>query len=242
MTRRLFPRTAVKALIFDVDGTLYRLRALRQAIALRMLRVYSANPAEGLRTIRIISAYRHAQERLRGHAAGDIAAAQIGMACEHTRFDRDVVARCIERWMEQEPLSLLGRFVQPGLLDLLRASQSQGLRLATLSDYPAEHKLRAMNVIAFFDLVLSAQSPDVGVFKPDPHGLKVALDRLGVGAEESLYIGDRVDVDAAAAKAAGVPCVILAGRSPNAGDEYTAVSGYPELQHLLAAKFTLSAD
>jgi len=72
------------------------------------------------------------------------------------------------------------------------------------------------------------------VFKPNPRGLLVALKRLESGRAESLYIGDRVDVDAATAEAAGVPCVILTPqRSRNAHGAYTQVASYPQLRDLL---------
>lgn len=46
-------------------------------------------------------------------------------------------------------------------------------------------------------------SHDIGAAKPDPRGVAAALERLGVAAEEALLVGD-ADVDAAAARAAGV--------------------------------------
>src|SRR5207248_3472505 len=39
----------LKALIFDLDGTLYRQGPLRRAIALRLLRAYALKPAEAVR-------------------------------------------------------------------------------------------------------------------------------------------------------------------------------------------------
>ena len=68
-----------------------------------------------------------------------------------------------------------------------------------LSDYQAMPKLRALGIADLFDEVLSAQDPDIGVFKPDPRGLEVALQRLDVRPAEALYVGDRVEVDAIAA-------------------------------------------
>jgi ABC-type cobalamin/Fe3+-siderophores transport system ATPase subunit/histidinol-phosphate/aromatic aminotransferase/cobyric acid decarboxylase-like protein len=45
-------------------------------------------------------------------------------------------------------------------------------------------------------------SVDIGVAKPDPKGLRVAMGRLGVSAAETVFVGD-ADVDEAAAHAAG---------------------------------------
>jgi HAD superfamily hydrolase (TIGR01549 family) len=118
--------------------------------------------------------------------------------------------------MEEEPLPLLARARYPYLLEFLSATRSRGLRLAALSDYDPDRKLRALGVSAFFDLVASAADPEIQAFKPDPRGLLVVLRRLGVPAHRALYVGDRIAVDARAAQRAGIPCAII-GRSAAAG-------------------------
>lgn len=44
---------------------------------------------------------------------------------------------------------------------------------------------------------------DVNVFKPDPTGLNLMINRLGVSKEDVLYVGDSY-IDAETAKNAGV--------------------------------------
>ena len=227
--------TGLKVVVFDVDGTLYHQGPLRRAMLFRLMVSHLVRPLQGWRTIRVLSAYRHAQEALRVERAGDVGAAQIATAAERTGCDPLEVSRCVERWMEREPLPLLRRFRHSGLEDFLRACKAQGLRLAVLSDYPATAKLEALGVAGYFDLVLCAQSPEIGVFKPHPRGLLVALQRLGVAPDECLYVGDRAEVDAVAADAAGIPSVIVtraAGRTPDSPADGT-VPGYPQLQALL---------
>nr|MDQ2900058.1 HAD family hydrolase [Acidobacteriota bacterium] len=115
----------------------------------------------------------------------------------------------IRRWMEDEPLDLLRALVYDGLEEMLAAARSDGLKLGVFSDYPAEKKLRTMGLDKYFDVVVSAQDPEVRRFKPDALGLKTTLRRLGVAKEDAVYVGDRADVDGAAAAAAGMRCVIL---------------------------------
>jgi FMN phosphatase YigB (HAD superfamily) len=82
--------------------------------------------------------------------------------------------------------------------------------------------------------VLCAQEPEIGVFKPDPRGLEVALQRLAVTAPEALYVGDRAEVDAVAATAAGVRCAILKKRgSVSTGESFLEITGFSELQSWL---------
>jgi HAD superfamily hydrolase (TIGR01509 family) len=225
----------IKAIVFDVDGTLYRQGPLRRAMAMRLLWSHAMRPAHGWRTMRALSAYRKAQERLRdGSVSADLAEAQLRLACEATSIDRRFVSECVARWMEQEPLSLLSDFVWPGLTAFLEACKARGIRLGVLSDYPAEAKLDALGLGGVFDVVLCAQAPDIGVFKPHPRGLEVTLARLGATPAETLYVGDRADSDAPAAAAAGVACAILTRPSPaNPSRTWTEVAHYTDLHSLL---------
>jgi phosphoglycolate phosphatase/putative hydrolase of the HAD superfamily len=231
----------LKAVIFDIDGTLYRQPPLRRAMLRRLLAMLATQPVRGVEVLRVLRAYRRAQESLRAKPiAGAVAAAQIRLASEHSRVDPARVADYVRRWMEDEPLGLLSRCGQPGALDLLRECRTRGLRLAALSDYPAEAKLEALGMRDLFDVILCAQAPEVNVFKPHPRGLLVALERLGVSAAESLYIGDRADVDAAAALAAGVPCAILSGRQSRPGEAvHLPIASYAQLQQILWPPQTL---
>jgi len=226
---------SVRAVIFDMDGTLYRQAPLRRAMAVRLVRAHLVKPKQGLRTVRVLAAYRHAQEELRtssGHT--DLAGAQLRLAAERTGVDQQEVARCVEHWMDAAPLPLLARFGQPGMSDSLRALRSWGLRLAVLSDYPVQAKLDALGIAEQFDVVLCAQQPEIGVFKPHPRGLEVALERLGVSAGEALYVGDRADVDAVAAAAAHIPCAILGASGTAAGDDgFVRITSFRDMQERL---------
>jgi HAD superfamily hydrolase (TIGR01509 family) len=237
MSELTFDPTRLKALVFDLDGTLYRQEPLRRAMLVRLLRAHALHPLAGARTMRLLSAYRKAQEHLRmspSSESGDLAAAQIRLACEWSGAQPEFATACVARWMEQEPLPILACHPQPGALEFLHACRQQGLRLGLLSDYPAHAKLSALGLDDLFDVVLTAQSADVGVFKPDPRGLLLVIERLGVSPSESMYVGDRAEVDASAAAAAGVPCAILSRRTNKASQQdWLAFSSYPRLHELV---------
>ena len=239
MPEPLFDRGQLKAIVFDLDGTLYRQDSLRRAMLLRLLRAHTTRPLSGLRTFRVLAAYRQAQERLRESATSsatrtDLAEAQLQLTCELTNVEPAFVTRCVARWMEQEPLALLARFPQPGLLDFLYACKAHGLRLGVLSDYPADAKLKALGLDWLIDVVLAAQSPEVGVFKPHPRGLLLAARRLGASPQECLYVGDRADVDGPAAIAAGMACFIVTRRPDSRSPQpWVEVAGYPQLRDLV---------
>jgi phosphoglycolate phosphatase/putative hydrolase of the HAD superfamily len=229
----------LKAIVFDVDGTLYRQSGLRRAMLFKLLREIAVRPFSGYTTFRALSAYRHAQELLRGtEVEGDIAAAQLRLASQRSGQAEPIVMKAVARWMEQEPLPLLERFVDPALRGFLIAARGKRLGLGILSDYPAASKLDAMGLTEFFDVVVAAQDAAVNRFKPHPSGLAEALRRLGAAPDECIYVGDRHEIDWAVAGALGVPCVIVGGgNKPKASlgstPALTRVSDYHELHSLL---------
>jgi putative hydrolase of the HAD superfamily len=102
------------------------------------------------------------------------------------------------------------------------------------SDYPAEDKLRALGLGDHFDVVVSAVDPDVGAFKPDARGFLVAAGRWNLQAGEVLYVGDRPDVDARGAAAAGMPCAVLTRARAGARIPFIAFRDFKELQGVIS--------
>jgi FMN phosphatase YigB (HAD superfamily) len=224
----------LRAIVFDVDGTLYRQDQLRRRMLVQLLRAHVTHPFRGWRTARVLQAYRRAQEDLRALGiTRDVAAAQVTRACERTRAERKTVLEWVAQWMEREPLAFLAECIQPGLREFLDTCKARGQRLGALSDYPAQQKLDALGIAPFFDVVLCAQDPAIDCFKPNPRGLLVALARLGAVPSNSLYVGDRLDVDAPTAKAAGTRCAIVASGEPGRPDNPLVVPTFSRLQTLL---------
>jgi len=215
-------RDDFKALVFDLDGTLYESRQLRRAMFWRIVRAHAATPWEGLQVLRAVQCYRQSQERLRDNSFvnDDLAAAQLQLACQLSGVSEQVLAAWVARWMELEPLAILPACLRHGTVDLLRKAKRLGYGLAVCSDYPATKKLKAMGIESFFDVVVTARDANVQQLKPHPKSLQEALHRLGVKNSEGLYVGDRPDVDAEAASRAGIKCVIL-----DPDQSFAAISG-----------------
>jgi beta-phosphoglucomutase-like phosphatase (HAD superfamily) len=226
----------LEAVIFDVDGTLYNQVSVRYGMFWRILRAYLGEPAEGVLTLRILKAYRKAQEFLRSAEPDwdDVAEAQIELASKWTGIPKEIVGSSVARWMEKEPLDLVARSIRQGVLEFLQEAKNCGLRLAVFSDYPAVTKLQAMNLTHFFEIVVSACDPEVQRFKPDSRGIQVTLQRLRVEKNRAIYIGDRPTIDAVAAFRAGISCVIIGGKGDSITSlSWTQVPGYRELLDLV---------
>jgi HAD superfamily hydrolase (TIGR01509 family) len=229
-----FDPSHLRAVVFDVDGTLYPHAPVRRAMLLRLLGSALAQPRRGVTTLRALRAYRAAQEHLRdAPIEGSVAAAQLRLAGRRAGIAEADVAAIARAWMDEAPLGILARLVDPSLHALLDGLSARGMRLGVLSDYPAEAKLRALDLGDRFDVVVSAQDPAVNRFKPHPRGLLETLRRLGARPEEALYVGDRHDVDAPTAHAAGVACVIVRRAAAAPGATWTHARDFRALHTAL---------
>jgi putative hydrolase of the HAD superfamily len=65
-----------------------------------------------------------------------------------------------------------------------------------------EEKVLRTGLGRYIDVVLTSDL--IGVAKPDPRAFELACGRLGVPPHAAIYIGDRLEVDALAATAAGL--------------------------------------
>ncbi len=102
-----------------------------------------------------------------------------------------------------------------GVLDMLRSLKQQGLAIGIVTTkyaYRIEGIFDKYGARHLLDLIVGGDS--VKAKKPDPEGVRYALDTLGLQKDEVLYVGDSV-VDAKTAVAAGVPfCAVLTGTTP----------------------------
>ena len=114
----------------------------------------------------------------------------------------------------------------PGAADLLRACKQRGLAvvLASSADEPEFNALRgALDAEDAIDAATFAG--DVESSKPAPDLIRVALERVGMPAEEAVFTGDTVR-DVRACQKARVPCIgLLSGGI--SGNELTAALGRP---------------
>lgn len=225
-----------RAVVLDVDGTLYRQRPLRRKMALALVGAHLFRPNLGWQTVKALRAYRHAHEELRarGDTVDDPGREQVALAAESSGIPRERIALVVAHWMEQAPLAHLPPLRFPGLVDFLRHVRGRGVRIGVFSDYPPEAKLRALGVNGLVDAALWASHPEVRALKPQPAGILAVLERLEVPPTQALYVGDRPDVDVPAARAAGCLAAIVGPKAlVRSADGWLPVGTFARLQELL---------
>lgn len=112
----------------------------------------------------------------------------------------------------------------------LAALRGLGLRTAVLSNgdqAQQEEKLLRTGLHHHFEVVMSSSA--LGAAKPQPEAFRLACARLAVEPEAVTYVGDRLDVDAQAASAAGLRGVWLDRRGGSQGDFTPTVNSLDDL-------------
>lgn len=195
-----------KAWLIDLDGTLYRSRGVKIAMAAELAFL-------GPHRVGILRAFRKSHETLREELREDPRVQflpnpfeeQVRRSAEATKCSEAHVRQVVLEWMVARPGKWLSRFKRQELLDRISEFRLQGGKTALVSDYPARSKLSALGASSLFDTVIaSGEHPRLTRLKPCPDAFLLAARKLEVDAGECLVIGDRVDADGAAASAAGM--------------------------------------
>jgi putative hydrolase of the HAD superfamily len=97
----------------------------------------------------------------------------------------------------------------PDAVPALKELRSRGLKLVCVSNWDCSlgQVLERCGLCGRLDGVVS--SAVAGARKPDPAIFGPALELAGCGAEEALHVGDTPEEDLDAARAAGIPALLL---------------------------------
>jgi len=113
-----------------------------------------------------------------------------------------------------------GTRLLPGAAEALAALSARGLLLAVCSNKPVAFTRELLQLLGVADRFALALGPeDVARPKPAPDLLREGLRRLGVAADEALYVGD-MTVDIETARGAGVAVWVV----PTGSDDVDALT------------------
>ncbi len=230
----------IRAILLDVDGTLYHQDALRCLIALELsaLPLVKGSYRSAAHVWRVLRGFRRVREELRclGSPTTSLAELQYVETAKRIGMGPAEVEQIVVEWIDQRPLKYLRLCRRRGIEGFLAFLESKAIHIGVFSDYPTLNKLQALGLSCRTMLALCATDPDINAFKPHPKGFLRACAIWGLPPEEVLYIGDRSEVDAVGAAAAGMLCAILTTRTgtrthQGSLENRIAFSSFPELQH-----------
>ncbi|MEI9903463.1 MAG: HAD-IA family hydrolase [Asticcacaulis sp.] len=187
----------MKALLFDMDGTIadtepFHLEALR-----RTLRQHGADPDMA-----------DFHERISGRTSDAVAAGFFPGATPETRRAFVDTKEALFRDLATEITAM------PGLAGLLDEAARRGLKTGLVTNAPPENVsflLGALGLSGRFDTVVLAC--ELARAKPDPLPYLTALERLSVTADEAMAFEDSLP-GLRSARQAGLRCVGMATNLP----------------------------
>ena len=186
----------IRAVLFDLDGTLYDRDAVVAAVTHEQVETFRSRFGDvdrGQLVDRMLALDEHGYARradvyrtlLAGmevdqNLAADLEAHFWDCYCRHCDFPGDAA----------------------DTLDALRAS---GRKLALVTNGPVawqSRKLKTLGLADYFDEVLISEAE--GIAKPDPRIFARAVERLRVAPHEAMFVGDHPEIDVAGAQDAGL--------------------------------------
>jgi len=198
-----------KAVIFDVDGTLYDQRRLRRQMVLDLLKWGIGHP-QRIKDLLIIRNFRRQRELFSWQPVVNIAHNQYLMVAKTSGVSPEKVRLVIHEWMSDKPLTYLPDCRFNGTRRFFDFLRTHRVTIGIFSDFPAEKKLAALELAA--DCIICATDPDVDRLKPDPKGLSVIARKLNLSITDCLFIGDKDEKDGECARRVGMPYIIMGSK------------------------------
>jgi putative hydrolase of the HAD superfamily len=202
----------IRAIAFDLDGTLYPNYRLNIRLVPFLLKEW-----------RLLWAFGRARDLIRAAQGtengvpearpqnGNFYENQARLAADILKSDPSVTGERIERLIYRgwEPFfKKIGLF--PHARETLESFRAAGLKTGLLSDFPPETKLEYLGLAGLWDAVLCSER--VGALKPDPRPFEELAAALSLKPEQILYVGNSFRYDVAGAKRAGMKAAWLAGK------------------------------
>jgi FMN phosphatase YigB (HAD superfamily) len=189
----------VKGIVFDLDGTLYRMRWFMRPILFAFLFPQS----------RRLPRFLKVRGRFAGIDLGSREALLDAVAAGLAEQENVLPGDCV-RWMLDKfyPAFIatmrFQRSDRPRLVDTLRSLKSRGTRLAVLSDYHSvAERLEKLRIpLELFDTITSCEA--AGALKPAARPFLEIAAAWNLAPSSILVVGDRDDTDGEAARRAGM--------------------------------------
>ena len=185
-----------KAIIFDLDGTLYDKSGLARRLIISQLR-------RG--RLRMLKREREVRKLLRGKHFGSEDAFYDAFFAQ---FDRPELAR---RWYFEDYMpdmvAILRKHyrIAPWVETTMLELRANGQKVVVFSDYGSvREKLSAIGFnLDWADHLFEA--PALGGLKPCKESFEKICREIGVNPSDCLMVGDRDDTDGAGARSVGMP-------------------------------------
>lgn len=189
----------IKAVAFDIDGTLYPSFSLYWRLVPYVIRHF-----------RFYLHYNKVRRKMHETAPlpdfyeyqGRLMAEELG--CSSLR------ARAMIKLIAYDGLSPYFRRIRPFrfVRETFEALHEKGYKIALLSDFPPGQKNDMWGLLPYCDLVLGTE--EIGALKPSKYPFGILANALGLPPSQILYVGNSVRFDVRGANNAGMRSAVIA--------------------------------
>lgn len=191
----------IKAVAFDIDGTLYPSFSLYIRLipyALKHFRFYIK-----------YNKVRHIMHRTA--PLPDFFEYQARLLAEETGSSSAEAKEMIQK-IAYDGLKPYFERIKPfkHVLETFKTLHEKGYKIALLSDFPPSQKGNTWGVLPYCDLVLGTE--EIGALKPSKYPFGIMAMALELEPSQILYVGNSVRFDVRGANNAGMKSAIIASR------------------------------
>jgi len=183
----------IKAIAFDIDGTLYPNRQM-----------YLHSIPFFLKHSDKIGKMNQVRHVLRDSEWSDsLHSAQARLYAEKRNITEEAARKEINKLFYTEWEQIFKRVKPfPGIKNVLAELKQTEIKLAVMSDFPVGNKLKYFGLEGFWDVAISSE--DSGKLKPHAQAYSYLADKLELLPSEILYVGNNYKYDIIGSKNAGM--------------------------------------
>lgn len=183
----------IKAVCFDIDGTLYRSIRLNFKMIPHVIFHSKIFIAYG-KTRKIM----HSMQKV-----DDFSKVQAEKMAEFLKCSPEnaqkILDKVIYKGMEKYFVKMK---TCKDSIELIKDLKKQGFKIALLSDFPPEQKGEIWGIKNICDVILGTEQ--IGALKPSTMPFHIMAEKLGISEEEILYVGNSHQYDIIGAKNANM--------------------------------------
>ena len=221
----------IKAVIFDIDNTLYCYDTAHTA-AMEALHGY-ARAELGISPAELDMLLKEKQQQIKAELGDQAAIHNRGIRCLRVLEQLKMPLRHASRMEKLYWNTLISVSApNPGVLECLKALKDGGYTLGIGSDMTLDfqlEKLERLGLIDFFDFIVTSE--EAGCEKPNSRFFSLCARKAGAAPEECVFVGDNLKKDILGSMAVSMKAVWYTRKEQ---EQYPAVSHFGQLPGLIS--------
>jgi len=214
----------VKAVAFDIDGTLYP-----------EYKMFITSFILAVRYPFFINHFRVVRKQIREYNKVDnFYKLQAVLLAKRMRITENKAEQLIKNVIYSKWPRVF-KYIKPyrGVKNLLQRLKEMKIKIAVLSDLPVEEKLRYLKLDGIWDCAFSSE--ETGYLKPHPMPFRKLLDKLNTLPHSTLYVGNNYKYDIVGASKLGIKTAHLSHKPHKQSIADFTFKDYKDLEKFLLA-------